>query len=121
MIVVTFVSIFGAYTGSGDPYVDIFHPISGGRYLLPGSSLLLVLLLLPQERKAAWAEVGSAAFACLFLSISIVSYLHFQWSGVSWRQEVSDWRADPNDPIQVWPGKDWFFNFDPSLERRPPP
>jgi len=118
-VLVTGLCIFGQRTPVPLGFADYLDPILGGRYLLVGTQLSLLVLLLPVEppRAGQATAILSSLLVVLFLAGAFDSYRHHNPSGPDWRQEVERFRADPSYRPEVWPGGEvWRFSIAPGAD-----
>jgi len=104
----TGVAIYGSLGGAMEQ-LDMFL---GERYVFVGQTLCGLMIVAFAAAAKGWLRWPAALITVWMLTIGIVYYRHpwIDYTGPSWRHEVSLWRTDHRHVIQIWP-KDWTITL----------
>lgn len=95
--------------------VASLNGLPAGRYAyLPGTIMLLLLMVAAASAPARWVRIVSGATLTLSLSYGMAVYRRDpsfsaeKWGAPSWSREVAEWRRNSDHPLRVWPS--WWAN-----------
>jgi len=120
LLVVAFASLAVATTLSAQ------DSLAGGRYaVLPGFTLLLILMDQTSDRQAGWRRACAGGLVALAVAIGVLGYQKdpaFSCPVVcpDWHEEVARWRRDADTPMRIWPYRYravWTVRLDPDRGR----
>ena len=114
-------TLLAAFYGIGDTNNQVFILVNAGsRYFhVPNILLVLSLMAAACARPMIARRVPGPAIAITIAALVLVNGAHFFYqTPVSepgwpiWREQVAEWRKDPNRSLEIWPPP-WKFGLSP--------